>query len=107
MKISKTYKLALISVGLAISACEGKHNYAQKYYYYTEAGEQRTIKLPDGSTVELNTDTQMHVLFDDEIRKVIVSRGQAFFDVIDTDKRPFVVEGGTGTAKVIKGEVRR
>ncbi|MEJ2445857.1 MAG: FecR domain-containing protein [Exilibacterium sp.] len=72
----------------------------RKKLYATEVGESRNVTLDDGSTVLLNTDTQLLVAFSDENRKIILSRGEAFFDVVK-DGRPFQVEGGTGLVTVL------
>jgi len=63
----------------------------------TSVGEIRTLKLPDGSSVTLDTDTRLEVRFDDKVRKVTLERGRARFDVRPDAKRTFVVEAGGKT----------
>lgn len=58
----------------------------------TGIGEIRTIKLPDGSSATLDTDTRLGVSFDDKVRKVRLERGRARFEVKYDRARPFVVE---------------
>lgn len=60
----------------------------------TSIGEIRTVKLPDGSSVTLDTDTRVEVAFDDKVRKVKVQRGRARFDVRPEPARAFLVEAG-------------
>lgn len=60
----------------------------------TSVGEIRTVKLPDGSSVTLDTDTRVEVAFDDKVRKVRLQRGRARFDIRPEPARAFLVEAG-------------
>ncbi|AQR75086.1 FecR domain-containing protein [Sphingomonas sp. LM7] len=60
----------------------------------TAVGEIRTVKLPDGSSVTLDTDTRVEVDFDDKVRKVRLERGRARFEARSDPVRPFLVEAG-------------
>lgn len=67
----------------------------------TALGEQRTLPLPDGSTVVLNTDTELSVRFTLAERVVELRRGEAHFTVAKNAARPFVVRlGGSGGVAV-------
>ncbi len=57
----------------------------------TAVGERSTFLLEDGSSVELNTATELKVLFGDEKREIILLKGQALFEVASNPDRPFVV----------------
>lgn len=59
----------------------------------TEIGEQREVSLTDGSTVLLNTATQLEVAFTEDERLVRLAKGQALFDV-QSGEVPFTVEAG-------------
>ena len=51
--------------------------------YATEAGEQRSVRLPDGSTVELNSRSRVQVRFNyPHQRTVELIEGQALFQVV-------------------------
>ncbi|TFZ57697.1 FecR family protein [Methylorubrum sp. Q1] len=50
--------------------------------------------LPDGSRVDLNTDTAIAVRFTAGERGIALLRGEASFDVVPDPSRPFVVRGG-------------
>jgi transmembrane sensor len=67
----------------------------------TELGEQRSIVLDDGSIVTLNTLSEATVRFDSSTRQVTLVAGEAMFDVVSDPKRPFVVETGRMSLKVI------
>lgn len=60
--------------------------------YRTAIGQRSTVNLPDGSVVELNTDSLIQVNFSEERRDLILLRGEALFDVAKDSSRPFVVE---------------
>ena len=69
-----------------------------------DPGQQRTVSLPDGSTVELNSGTTLTYRrgfqawpFVDAGRRAVQLEGEAFFEV-DARTRPFVVE--TAAARV-------
>lgn len=63
--------------------------------YVTAKGEQRTVTLSDGTRVWMNTDTALTVEISPELRKVVLERGEALFDVRH-DARPFDVIAGNG-----------
>ncbi|MGH7958897.1 MAG: FecR family protein [Opitutaceae bacterium] len=58
----------------------------------TEVGTSRQLKLPDGSTVELNTDSAIAAAFTPSERRVRLEKGEAHFKVAKNVDRPFVVE---------------
>lgn len=62
--------------------------------YRTATGEQRTLRLPDGSTVLLDTDTAVALDFDAAGRRVRLLHGQALFTVAADRARAFEVEAG-------------
>lgn len=59
--------------------------------YATVVGEQRSFRLPDGSTVALNSRSRIRVKFTDAERAVELIEGQALFQVAKNPKRPFIV----------------
>lgn len=69
--------------------------------YETQLGQIRTVTLDDGSRVTLNTETKIAVRFDDEKRHVVLHEGEAFFEVVRDAGRPFTVEAGRASAKVV------
>jgi transmembrane sensor len=62
--------------------------------YRTGVGEHSSIRLADGSTLELNTDTAVRVRFSGRERLVELVRGEAMFNVAKDPNRSFVVEAG-------------
>jgi len=64
--------------------------------YQTAKGEQRTVTLPDGSTMLMNTDSQASVHMSDVARVVHLKRGEALFTVAHDPERPFDVHAVNG-----------
>ncbi len=69
--------------------------------YQTAKGEQKTVTLPDGSTIVMNTDTALSVQMSARFRTVILNRGEALFTVVHESARPFRVEAGGGVIQDI------
>jgi transmembrane sensor len=78
--------------------------------YTTGIGEQRTLRLSDGSTVVLNTDTAVRVSFTDALREVRLLHGEALFNVAKNRSRPFrvrshdVIAQAVGTSFVVRSK---
>lgn len=62
-------------------------------HIYNPVGRKSIIKLPDGSTVNLNSDSHLSFppRFSDSVR-VVVLQGEAYFDVAKESNRPFIVK---------------
>ena len=65
----------------------------EPHIHTTEIGEQREVRLADGTNVLLNTATQVEVAFTEDERLVRLAKGQALFDV-QPGEVPFTVEAG-------------
>lgn len=81
--------------------------------YETGHGEQRIVRLKDGSRVILNSSTRLRVDLAETSRLVQLERGEAFFEVARDPKRPFTVTAGTrkvtalGTSFMVRYEADR
>ena len=62
--------------------------------YFTRIGEQQTIELADGSVITLNTGGQLVADYGGPARRVVLERGEAFFEVVEDPDRPFTVDLG-------------
>jgi transmembrane sensor len=72
--------------------------------YETSVGESRTIMLKDGSVITLNTDTRMSVALASQERRILLERGEAYFDVAKDKARPFVVVVGDEVVRAVGTE---
>jgi transmembrane sensor len=85
------------AMALAYAAClgvllvGGSWLYAQRGTYSTGIGEARSVRLEDGSTVELNSRSKVRVRFSQHRRDVELLAGQALFLVAKDKTRPFIV----------------
>jgi transmembrane sensor len=64
--------------------------------FATAVGERKRVLLPDGTAVDLNTDTAVRIRFDRSRREVALDRGEALFTVPHGDPRPFEVLAAGG-----------
>lgn len=69
--------------------------------YVTGPGEQQLVALDDGSRVTLNTRTEIEVEMSGDSRRVVLKRGEAFFDVARDERRPFRVLTSLGEVRVL------
>lgn len=68
--------------------------------YMTATAERREIVLPDGSRMTLDAASAVALDFADGHRTVRLLSGDAFFDVVHDEARPFKVEGHFGIVRV-------
>lgn len=69
--------------------------------YRTEVGEQRSLRLADGSTVTLSSRSRARISLSDSTRTVDLLEGEALFRVAHDASRPFVVHAeGTSVRAV-------
>jgi transmembrane sensor len=67
----------------------------------TATGEQRTIRLDDGTLINLNTHSAVDVRFDDKQRRVILQEGEILIETGHGDARPFIVETREGRMRAL------
>lgn len=79
--------------------------------YISEVGKQTPVKLPDGSTMILNTGSAASIDFDGGRRNVTLLQGEAYFSVIRDPDHPFQVTSAftrveaKGTAFSVRMEI--
>lgn len=74
---------------------------ARPVLYASDVGKRRAVSLPDGSTVTLNTNSQVEVSFTEGRRMIRLVRGQALFDVAHNPQRPFIVSADDRTVTAL------
>jgi len=72
--------------------------------YATAAGETRTLKLEDGSTVTMNGASTLKVAFTEKERRVEMADAEAAFDVAKNPDRPFVIGARDNEIRVVGTE---
>ena len=97
--------IARIAASIAIVAIGGgtlwiRHTFSGANQYVTQIGEHRAVRLPDGTSVHLNTDSRIAVSFTRDRRRVELLQGEALFDIA-RDPRPFRVRTGAAVIEDI------
>jgi transmembrane sensor len=82
---------AVVIMMLAVAAILNLTSIGFADRFATTIGEQRWVALNDGSTVHLNTDSEIRVRMTRKTRRITLLRGEAVFDVEHDPTRPFQV----------------
>lgn len=69
--------------------------------YETKVGGRETVMLKDGSVITLNTDTRLSVALSGTERRILLEKGEAFFDVAKDKTRPFLVVVGKDVVRAV------
>lgn len=89
-------------LGLALFAGE---RYGQLDYWLadqrTATGEQRTLRLADGTLINLNTHSALDVRFDEKQRRIVLQEGEILVETGHGDARPFIVETREGHLRAL------
>jgi transmembrane sensor len=93
--------LAIVAGAALWHGVASKRDVEPAAHYATVVGAQQTYALPDGTEVQLNTDTALAVNFTAGERRVTLERGEAFFHVARNPARPFIVTAGGTETRVL------
>ena len=101
-KIGSGLASVALACGLALFA--GK-NYLPIDYWMadqrTATGEQRQLRLADGTLLNLNTHSAVDVRFDDSTRRIILQEGEIMVETGHGDPRPFIVQTRDGSLRAL------
>ena len=67
----------------------------------TATGEQRTLRLADGTLLNLNTHSAVDIRFDEQQRRIILQEGEILIETGHGDARPFIVETREGSMRAL------
>ncbi|MBP1126502.1 MULTISPECIES: FecR domain-containing protein [Pseudomonas] len=88
--------------GLALFAGE---RYVPLHYWLadqrTATGEQRTLTLADGTSINLNTHSAIDVRFDEKRRLIVLQAGEILIETGHDDARPFYVQTPDGSLRAL------
>jgi transmembrane sensor len=70
-------------------------------HYATDSSAQRTMALPDGSVIDINTGSDVAVQFTAKERRIILRRGEAHFQVAHNAERPFIVTAADVSVRAV------
>lgn len=90
----------------ALKVPEKRQEYTR---HITQFGQIGKLVLADGSQVELNTDSDVRITQLPGERALWLERGEAYFEVAEDKRRPFIVRAGSRSITVLgtKFDVRR
>ncbi|WP_296232093.1 FecR family protein [Pseudomonas sp. UBA4617] len=93
------------AIALAVLPLAGwvgwEQGWLPNHYQHFAAGKRmQTVELSDGSTVQLNLNTELTYLNYKDQRQVTLKRGEAFFKVRHDSDHPFIVHAGSGQTRV-------
>lgn len=72
----------------------------------TGVGDRKTLALPDGGSILLNTATRVLINYTPHSRDITVLRGEVAFDARYAAERPFLVQAGARVFEVEPGDAR-
>lgn len=93
--VAAAIALALLGSWVYFKAVSGWQSYA------TQVGGYQRVLLSDGTTMEMNTGTELKVRFDGKRRLIRLLRGEASFRVARDIRRPFDVAAGETTIRAV------
>jgi transmembrane sensor len=87
-------KLAHIMLAITLVAGASIAGYRNYYKpdFQTQIAQVSRVKLPDGSVVTLGPASSVKLSFSDRRREVTLIEGEAFFEVLHDEARPFIVQ---------------
>ncbi len=91
----------IISIGFGATYLTGQENPNYTSAFSTDIGEQKTVDLPDGSQILLNTNSVIEVAYSKDERVIELKQGEAFFDVASNPKKPFSVKTVNGVVTAV------
>ena len=99
----RTLKIAATLAGVAFTVVAG---WTARVAYFdkriaTDIGEWDQTLLADGSVLRVGPQTQLRWSFDAGQRTIVLSRGEAVFEVAKDPKRPFIVTTPLGDVRAI------
>ena len=91
------------AIGALLAASGGAFLWTRPAQAATAVGERRTIRLPDGSRAELNTDTRIEWRFGDR-RELWLMRGEAALTIAADIEHPFLLRADSLRATLEPGQ---
>lgn len=87
------------AMALVVAAWSVSHSprVAESERVASAVGQLRTIPLPDGSRVTLDTDSRLAIHYSPKVRQLVLEQGRARFTVAHDPRRPFIVKAGAMT----------
>lgn len=98
---TRRWAMAASIAGLLVIGLAWRYLATQDVIYSTVVGEQRSVELPDGSHMQLNTHSTVATAFQRQERHIRLLEGEALFQVAKDPARPFIVDSADGRAVAV------
>ncbi|WP_329639611.1 FecR family protein [Phenylobacterium sp.] len=85
---------AALAAGLALAVMPNVFTQPTVQTFTTAKGQHQHVALADGTGIDLDAETKISVTMSGSERRVALAEGQAIFDVVHDEKRPFTVHAG-------------
>lgn len=92
---------ALLAIGLSVAVFGPALRIRLDADFRTDAGEMEIVTLADGSRITLAPETAIAEDFHASARGIRLLAGEAFFEVTPDPQRPFTVETGSASVRVL------
>jgi len=99
----RVFAIAAAIAAAGVVAWFGSYHLGWKSYE-TGVGGRQKMELADGSTVDLNTNTELNVRISGSRRDIMLARGEALFHVAHDPNRPFYVTAGGTVVRAVGTE---
>ncbi|SEM78735.1 FecR family protein [Pseudomonas sp. ok272] len=96
--------LASVMLVIGLALFTGERYLPVDYWladHRTATGEQRTLRLADGTLINLNTHSALDVRFDETQRRIVLQEGEILIETGHNDARPFIVETRDGQMRAL------
>lgn len=102
-RVAATAAVFLLTIGIALSSwlTLPEQDMTSNGIYGTAIGQLRTVALPDGSAIQINTDSQVQVDYGATVRKIRLLRGESLFEVTPDPDKPFEVYAGVNMVRAV------
>ena len=97
----RRHRFAVAASILLVTTALATYLITPRGVYATALGEQRSLALADGSTVQLNSLSRIRIRYSERERTVDLLQGQALFQVAKSAARPFVVYSGETRVRAV------
>jgi len=99
----RVFAIAAAIAATGVVAWFGSYHLGWKNFE-TGVGGREKMELADGSTVDLNTNTELNVRISGSRRDIMLTRGEALFHVAHDSNRPFYVTAGGAVVRAVGTE---
>jgi transmembrane sensor len=93
-QVLKTLALLIVAAPLGLAAQRSLPWREWQADERTATGEQRTLRLPDGGQIRLNTGSAVDIAYDDSVRRVRLIAGEMLVEQVPRElaRRPFILD---------------